>query len=120
PASVIYRDYELSELLEEKDAKLIATYRRAFSEGRVVSALHGDLDHKSLLEVLTDGELAEHVTQRERAALRGTVLWTRLVYPRRTTDERGRRCDLIDLLRKNRERFVLKPNRAYGGTGVTP
>jgi len=35
------------------------------------------------------------------------------------TERDGRTLDLPEYLRRNRERFVLKPNDEYGGTGVT-
>ncbi|HET9800779.1 MAG TPA: hypothetical protein VFP82_03760, partial [Chthoniobacterales bacterium] len=36
----------------------------------------------------------------------------------RRTTYRGRNIDLVDFVRENRERLVLKPNDDYGGHGV--
>src|SRR4029453_17658305 len=46
------------------------------------------------------------------------VLWTRLLADRRTTLPHDKEGDLLEYTRKNRDLLVLKPNRAYGGTGV--
>jgi uncharacterized circularly permuted ATP-grasp superfamily protein len=45
------------------------------------------------------------------------VPFTRVVEERRTTFG-GREVDLLELLAADRERFVLKPNDDYGGTGI--
>jgi carboxypeptidase Taq len=45
------------------------------------------------------------------------VLWTRLVRDCVTSLPNGR-GDLADFIRSHREELVLKPNRAYGGSGV--
>ena len=44
--------------------------------------------------------------------------WTRIIADTRTTDSDGHEVELLDWLRRNRERCVLKPNRAYGGEGI--
>jgi carboxypeptidase Taq len=46
------------------------------------------------------------------------VWWTRVLGDRRTTLPDDKEGDLLDYARRNRELLVLKPNRAYGGTGV--
>ena len=50
--------------------------------------------------------------------MRRHVLWTRIVSDRRTTSPSEDEVDLLELIRKDREQFVLKPNRSYGGEGV--
>src|SRR5207253_8397825 len=46
------------------------------------------------------------------------IPWTALVEERHVSRD-GREVDLIPHLRANRDRFVIKPNDEYGGTGVT-
>jgi len=46
------------------------------------------------------------------------VLWTRLLRECMTTGPEGWPIDLVEYTRRNRERLVIKPNRAYGGVGV--
>ncbi len=117
---LLYRDTEAKDLVNMRGAaEARAALQWAFTHGRVVSGIGGDFDHKSLLEIVTDPTFADLLTQAQRRYLTPHALWTRLVYPRRTTDEGGATIDLRAHLLRHRERYVLKPNRAYGGVGVT-
>ena len=118
---VVYRDYELRELIElEKEiGRPLEAMRLLFRQNRVVSSIVGDFDHKSAFEILTDQELGErYFGADDRRLFRRHVLWTRLLADRHTTLPHDKEGDLLDYARKNRELLVLKPNRAYGGTGV--
>jgi carboxypeptidase Taq len=118
---VVYRDYELRELigLEREIGHPLEAMRLLFRQNRVVSSIVGDFDHKSAFEILTDPELGErYFGADDRRLFRRHVLWTRLLADRRTTLPQDQQGDLLDYARKNRELLVLKPNRAYGGTGV--
>ena len=85
----------------------------------MVSSLVGDFDHKSCFEILTDPVIAEqYFGADDRRLFRRHVLWTRVVGDRRTTLPDDKEGDLLEYARRNRELLVLKPNRAYGGTGV--
>ena len=46
------------------------------------------------------------------------MLWTRLVYDRRTILPDGSTGDLLEFIREEQEILVLKPNRSYGGDRV--
>ncbi len=50
--------------------------------------------------------------------IRRHVPWTTMVEERRVSVA-GQSVDLVPHLRANRDRFVIKPNDEYGGTGVT-
>ncbi|MGH6734780.1 MAG: carboxypeptidase M32 [Methyloceanibacter sp.] len=118
---VAYRDYELRELiaLEKEIGRPLDAMRLLFRQNRVVSSLVGDFDHKSAFEILTDPVLGErYFGADDRRLFRRHVLWTRLLADRRTTLPHDKDGDLLDYARGNRELLVLKPNRAYGGTGV--
>ena len=118
---VAYRDYEMRELvdLEKEIGRPLDAMRLLFRQNRVVSSIVGDFDHKSCFEILTDPVIAEqYFGADDRRLFRRHVLWTRVVGDRRTTLPDDREGDLIDYTRRNRELLVLKPNRAYGGTGV--
>ena len=54
----------------------------------------------------------------EREMIRQHVPWTTMVEEGRVSVD-GRSVDLVAHLRANRDRFVIKPNDEYGGTGVT-
>jgi hypothetical protein len=86
---------------------------------------------KAFFAVLTDDRNASLFSDRERAAIRAHVPWTRLlsdadtVPPQRAQNARRgprpkneRRSGLLQLAENEQERLVLKPNDEYGGTGV--
>jgi len=117
---VAYRDYEMRDLLalEHEHGQRLDGIRALFLQNRMVSAIGGDLDHKSTFEVLTSDELAaRYFSIAERQLFRRHVLWTRIVSERRTETPDGP-MDLLEYARDYREELVLKPNRGYGGAGV--
>ena len=72
---------------------------------------------KAVFEMLTDERRQDWFTPNETEAIRRSVPWTRRVSDRRTT-RRGRTINLLEFIRRNRSRCVLKPNDDYGGHGV--
>ena len=105
--------------LEKEIGRPLDAMRLLFRQNRVVSSIVGDFDHKSAFEILTDPKLSEqYFGADDRRLFRRHVLWTRLLVDRRTTLPHDKEGDLLDYARRNRELLVLKPNRAYGGTGV--
>ena len=120
PLELAYRDYEVRDLLAlEREGVDIEPMRVLFRQNRVVSSMTGEFDQKSCWEVMTDPDLAsEFFYPDERQIFRRHIPWTRLVADRSTLLPDGRRGDLLEFIRHEREMLVLKPNRAYGGTGV--
>ena len=119
---LIYRDTEITEMLEmghlRRNGEAFRSMREAFIRNQVISSIAGEFDHKSAWELLTNPIFARCFTPRQRRLFQSHVLWTRLLWQRRTTDSRGRMVDIVSFSRKNREQLVLKPNREYGGQGV--
>src|SRR4029450_12446919 len=72
---------------------------------------------KASFELLNDETYASWFTSNERAAIARSIPWTRWMADRRTTSH-GRSVELLDFVRENRARLVLKPNDDYGGHGV--
>jgi hypothetical protein len=72
---------------------------------------------KASFELLTDDAYRRWFTSNERAAISRSIPWTRRMADRRTTYH-GQSVELIDFVRQNRTRLVLKPNDDYGGHGV--
>jgi hypothetical protein len=72
---------------------------------------------KASFELLTDEAYAGWFTSEERAAIARSIPWTRRMVDRRTTYY-GRSVELVNFVRRNRARLVLKPNDDYGGHGV--
>jgi len=120
PMDLFYRDTEITELFEMagKRPHLLNGMREAFVQNQVVSSIAGEFDHKSAWELFTNPEFSRHFTLRQKNLFRKHVLWTRLLWQRRTTDRQGRTVDLFPYARRNRETLVVKPNRMYGGEGV--
>jgi uncharacterized circularly permuted ATP-grasp superfamily protein len=115
---LVYRRVLTTELLEKADEC------RAFIDGYragaavFVNSFRTKYVHKKMLfGVLTD-ERHEHLfSDAERNAIRAHVPWTRRVEDVKSTYQ-GRPIDLLDFLRENRDRLVLKPNDDYGGYGI--
>jgi hypothetical protein len=115
-----YRDYSVTDLLGLAGEGIdVEPMRVLFQENRMISSITAELDQKSCWEVLTDPGLRQrHFTADERQVFRRHILWTRIVADRRTTLPDGRTGDLLEFARKEHDRLVLKPNRAFGGHGV--
>ncbi len=76
------------------------------------------LGHKSILALLSDPEADFGLSRAEREAVRHQLPWTRPVVDGRTTDAGGDQVDLVDHLRGERARLVLKPSHSFGGHDV--
>ena len=85
----------------------------------MVNSFRSKLIHKkALFAVLTDRRHASLFTQAELDAIYTHVPWTRIVRDEQS-DYRDRSIDLLEFIRNNNERLVLKPNDDYGGHGIT-
>jgi hypothetical protein len=116
---IIYRDAELQELIDiEKKGHNMAVLKQAFVNNQVISSISGELDHKSGFEIFTSPRFSRFFTPAERAIFKKYLPWTRILKERKTTDSRNRTVNLIAYARKNKDKLVIKPNRAYGGKDV--
>jgi len=85
----------------------------------MVNSFRSKLIHKkALFAVLTDPRHAALFSGQELDAIRSHVPWTRLVRDEQT-DYAGESINLLEFIRSNNERLVLKPNDDYGGHGIT-
>jgi hypothetical protein len=118
---LVYRDYAVADLIVlEQEGVDIGPMRALFRQNRVISSITAELDQKSIWEVLTDPRFTQaYFTADERHVFRRHVLWTRLLSDRQTRLPDGHTDGLLDFVRREQETLVLKPNRAYGGEGVT-
>jgi uncharacterized circularly permuted ATP-grasp superfamily protein len=118
PIDVVYRRLLVNELLvraSELGALLEAARDQAVT---IVNPFRCKAVHKkSIFAVLTDEEHQGLFGAEERAAIAAHVPWTRRVREGWTT-RGGRRIDLPELIRREREHLVMKPNDEYGGKGV--
>ncbi len=93
----------------------------AYRAGAVcmVNSFRSKLIHKkALFAVLTDKRRASLFTSDEQDAIQNHVPWTRLVRDEKT-DYFGKEIDLLEFIKANRNKLVLKPNDDYGGHGIT-
>ncbi|HEY6806006.1 MAG TPA: hypothetical protein VI306_20665 [Pyrinomonadaceae bacterium] len=85
----------------------------------MVNSFRSKLIHKkALFAVLTDNRRAQLFSATEREAIQAHVPWTRVVRAEKT-DYKGSEVDLLEYIRANNSRLVLKPNDDYGGHGIT-
>lgn len=85
----------------------------------MVNSFRSKLIHKkALFAVLTDRRRAHLFTPDEQSAIQKHVPWTRIVREEKS-DYFGEEIDLVEYVRENRNKLVLKPNDDYGGHGIT-
>ncbi len=115
---LIYRDaiQDFTDYLDEVKPTL-----QAIKDGKVAivnpfASRVGGL--KCVLWFMTD-EMTRHLfNSEELEAINRTIPWTRFLKEKKT-NYRDKTVDLVEFVRKNKDNFVLKPNRGYGGFGVT-
>lgn len=93
---------------------------RAYSAKAVCMAntLRCKLPHKkAFFAVLTDERFNTFFSAHEQQVIAQHVPWTRVLRDEKTTYQ-GRNVDLVALIREHRDRYVIKPNDEYGGSGV--
>ncbi|HEX6732704.1 MAG TPA: circularly permuted type 2 ATP-grasp protein [Pyrinomonadaceae bacterium] len=115
---IVYKRVVIHEFLERcgSDHPLVQAYR----DGRVCMAnsFRSKIAHKKAgFAVLSDPRYEHLFTPEEIDVFRRHIPWTRRVETGTTTID-DKECDLLSLIREERERFVLKPNDDYGGHGV--
>lgn len=93
----------------------------ALEDGSVcmINSFRSKVPHKkSGFAILTDERFQHLFTPQQKDAIDKHIPWTRRVVDKATT-YLGEPVGLLDLVRKNRTRFVLKPNDDYGGHGIS-
>ncbi len=119
PVDLVYRRLLINDIVARADEcrPLVDAYaKRAVA---VANTLRCKIPHKkAFFAILTDERHKDLFSDDEHAAIRAHVPWTRIVREGFAMRD-GERVDLVQFLRDHRERFVLKPNDEYGGTGVT-
>jgi uncharacterized circularly permuted ATP-grasp superfamily protein len=116
---LVYRRVLINDIVARPDEcrALIEAYRHGAI--CMANSLRCKIPHKqAFFAVLTDDRFSHLFDPSDLAAVAAHVPWTRVVRETGTTRD-GQALDLPDYLRRNRDRFVLKPNDEYGGTGVT-
>jgi hypothetical protein len=115
---ILYKRVVIHEFLERCDES--HPLARAYAERKVcmVNPFRAKLAHKKLgFAVLSDPLYAHLFTPPQLEAIRRHIPWTRRVRRGLTTFDGGE-DELVEILKRERERLVLKPNDDYGGAGV--
>jgi len=119
PVDLVYRRVLINDIVARAGDCRALVDAYAARAVAVANTLRCKVAHKkAFFAVLTDDDYARLFDAGELELIRRHVPWTRVVRERHVTRD-GRRFDLIPYLREHRDRFVLKPNDEYGGTGVT-
>ena len=115
---LVYRRVLINDILAEPDkcAALVGAYEaRAVC---VANTFRCKLPHKkAFFAVLTDPRNAPLFSPMEHAVIAAHVPWTRVIADVETEKD-GAEGPLLDIVRRERESLVLKPNDEYGGKGV--
>ena len=103
---VIYRNIEWRDLAElEAAGGDAAGLRAAAKAGKLMSSPFGELDHKSLWEVLGSTEFSDLFSPAEKNLIAKHIPWTRLLRERTTTDATGQSIELISIRPQSAKRF---------------
>lgn len=116
---IFYKRVLIHEFLEKFDDS--HPFIRAYTDGNICMAnsFRVKLAHKKAsFAIMTDEKYASIFTSEQIESIKNHVPWTRKVEESKTKFE-DNEIDLIEFLRKNREKFLLKPNDDYGGKGIT-
>jgi hypothetical protein len=116
---IFYKRIIIHEFLESFDETHPLT--RAYQDGKICMAnsFRCKLAHKKAgFAVLSDERYSGLFDAQQLEMIRQHIPWTRHLRDSRTTFE-GREVELLEFLRRNRERFLIKPNDDYGGKGIT-
>jgi hypothetical protein len=116
---IVYKRLLVNEYLPIKDQypALLNAYRsRAIC---MVNSFRSKLIHKkALFAVLTDERRANLFSEEERTSIQEHVPWTRVIRDEQTVYA-GEKVGLLEFVKANKHKLVLKPNDDYGGHGIT-
>lgn len=115
---IFYKRVIIHEFLERFDEThpLI----RAYADGNVTMAnnFRVKIPHKKTsFAILSDERYAHLFTPAQRELISRHIPWTRRIRDDKTTF-RGMECDLLELISRERDSFLMKPHDDYGGHGV--
>ncbi|MEZ5426214.1 MAG: hypothetical protein R2747_08120 [Pyrinomonadaceae bacterium] len=115
---IFYKRVLIHEYLDQFDdhSPLI----RAYTDGNILMAnsFRTKIPHKKAsFAVAGDPRFASLFTPLQREMIERHIPWTRRVRDGKTVFK-GKEIDLLEHLRREKDRFTLKPNDDYGGSGI--
>ena len=115
---IFYKRVLIHEFLEKFDDT--HPFIRAYADGNIFMAnsFRVKIGHKKAsFAILTDEKYRHLFTTDQLEIIKKHIPWTRKVEECKTKFNK-KEIDLLELLRENRETFLLKPNDDYGGKGI--
>ena len=116
---IFYKRVIIHEFLEHFDET--HPLSRAYADGNVCMAnsFQVKIPHKKTsFAILSDEKYEWIFTAKQLELIKKHIPWTRRVRECKTTF-RGTEVDLLEILRRERENFILKPHDDYGGHGIS-
>jgi uncharacterized circularly permuted ATP-grasp superfamily protein len=107
-------------LVEKYGGIVPPAFAKAYKAGNVIiynGHITGLMSNKFNLAVLSENQDSHIFTREERDIIKGHIPWTRKISPGETTFG-GKKINLEDFIRSNREQLVLKPSIGFGGKEV--
>ena len=118
PVDLVYRRVLVNDIVARRDECRALVDAYAAGAVCVANTLRCKIPHKkAFFAILTDPRFETMMGSDLIARVRGHVPWTRVMRDA-GTERDGRHAALPELVRRERERLVIKPNDEYGGKGV--
>lgn len=115
---IVYKRVLIHELLEKYDESY--PIFKAYRDGNlcIANSFRVKIPHKKMsFAILTDEKYGDIFTAEQLDVIKKHIPWTRKFEEAKTNFE-GNEIDLVEFIRLNRERFLIKPNDDYGGQGI--
>jgi hypothetical protein len=116
---IFYKRVIIHEFLEKFDET--HPFSRAYTDGKICMAnsFRVKIPHKKAsFAILSDEKYADIFSNEQLEIIKKHIPWTRKVSDSKTIFH-GETVDLLELLRREQSKFVLKPNDDYGGKGIS-
>lgn len=115
---IFYKRVIIHEYLDkfDDDGALI----RAYKDNNIFMAnsFRTKIPHKKAsFAILSDARFADLFTEEQHEIIKKHIPWTRRVREMKT-DFENESVDLLELLKGDKDKFLLKPNDDYGGSGI--
>lgn len=115
---ILYRRLLMNEFMEIRDQ--CQAYELGYRAQKTcyLNSFRTKLVHKkSVFSFLTDPRYTDMLNSLELQTIRQHIPWTRKIRDAKTV-YRGMQVELLEMIHRNKDLFVIKPNDEYGGKGV--